>query len=349
MADNVTVGGVNYSTDDVTTLNGGAVAAGSSQTQRIKMQYGDDGVARDVSAAFPLPVIDPDGTITGTITATDVVLGAHAGTGVPLTGTPTPGSYVAYPITGGESGFALRLSGTFGGGTAWLESSVDSTNGVDGAWTTNLMRQSGINTTFLDPDPTAPGIFRGVAAGYSYLRVRVTGATAPNITATYRASSGTAVTALVASLPPGANIIGRVGVDPAPSLTVGTGTGTTPATSGQVGRVVRASGNVAQAAAATLIAAPAAGTRIYVTNISCGNEGAALTVARLFAGSLPAAAGAVAVVNDVWDFPMGANGGGAGMNFPPSAPWALPAATALSFAVTAATTWAITVSYYVAA
>jgi hypothetical protein len=349
VADNVSVGGVNYSTDDVTTLNGATVAAGTSQTQRIKVQYGDDGIARDVSAAFPLPIIDLDGTASGTITATDAVVGTYNGLGAVLTGTPTANSYVAYQLTGAESGFTLRLSGTFGGGTVWMESSVDSTNGIDGGWTTNLVRQSGVDITFLDASITTAGIFRGVAGGYAYLRVRVTGATTPSIAVSIRASGGPSVTALVASLPAGANIIGKMGVDPAPSLTVGTGTGTTPATSGQIGRVVRVSANVAQATAATLIAAPAAGTRIYVTNISCGNEGATLTVARLFAGTLPAAAGAVAVVNDVWDFPMGASGGGAGMNFPPSAPWALPVATALSFAVTVATTWAISVSYYVAA
>jgi hypothetical protein len=54
--DNVNVGGVNYSTDDVTTLNGATIAAGTSQTQRMKVQYGDDSIARDVSQAFPLPV-----------------------------------------------------------------------------------------------------------------------------------------------------------------------------------------------------------------------------------------------------------------------------------------------------
>jgi hypothetical protein len=56
VADNVTVGGVNYSTDDVTTLNGTTIAAGTAQTQRMKVQYGDENVARDVSQAFPLPV-----------------------------------------------------------------------------------------------------------------------------------------------------------------------------------------------------------------------------------------------------------------------------------------------------
>lgn len=56
MADNVTVGGINYSTDDITTLNGGAIAAGTAQTQRMKVQYGDDGTARDVSDNYPLPI-----------------------------------------------------------------------------------------------------------------------------------------------------------------------------------------------------------------------------------------------------------------------------------------------------
>lgn len=133
-----------------------------------------------------------------------------------------------------------------------------------------------------------------------------------------------------------------------PALTMGSGTGQTPATAGQVGRMVRATANVAQATAANLINAPAAGTRIYVTNIMANNEGATLTTARLFAGSLPAAAGAVAYTNDVVDMSLAASGGGAVINFPPGAPWALPVATALSYAVTAATTWSISITYYVA-
>jgi hypothetical protein len=209
------------------------------------------------------------------------------------------------------------------------------------------MRQSGVDVTFLDASITAAGVFRGVVAGYAYMRVRMTGATAPSVGVAWRASAGPSVTALVASIPAGSNNIGALW--PAPSYSVGTSTGTTPAESGRIARPVRASGNVAQATAATLIAAPAAGLRIYVTNILGNNEGATLTTARLFAGALPAAPGAVAITNDVIDMTMAPNGGGAVINLPHGSPWPLPVATALSFAVTAATIWEITVFYYIAA
>lgn len=67
MGDNVNVGGVNYSTDDVTTLNGATIAAGTAQTQRLKVQYGDDGTARDVSETYPLPTITGP-AVTSTVT-----------------------------------------------------------------------------------------------------------------------------------------------------------------------------------------------------------------------------------------------------------------------------------------
>jgi hypothetical protein len=204
MADDVAItagAGTAVATDDI----------GGRHFQRVKNTFGPDGTATDVSATTPLPAYPPDITATGTISATDAVVGVHAGAGVPLTGTPTANSYVLYPIQGGESGFTLRLAGTFGGGTVWIESSPDSTNGLDGGWVTNVMRQSGITTSFVDADITAPGIFRGVVAGYAYVRVRVTGATTPSITVTMRGSRGPSVTAQVAALPPGTNTIGMTG------------------------------------------------------------------------------------------------------------------------------------------
>lgn len=55
MADNSTQNGTDtIATDDVTTLNGGA--SSGIKVQRVKVLFGDDGTARDVSASFPLPV-----------------------------------------------------------------------------------------------------------------------------------------------------------------------------------------------------------------------------------------------------------------------------------------------------
>lgn len=57
MADNSSqTGSDNIATDDVTTLNGGAQAAGTGKVQRVKPGFGPDGVHQDVSAQFPFPV-----------------------------------------------------------------------------------------------------------------------------------------------------------------------------------------------------------------------------------------------------------------------------------------------------
>lgn len=73
MADNTTLntgtGGDVISTDDVTTLNGSA--SSGVKVQRVKIMYGDDNTARDVSLTYPLPSYVPGSTLTdrsGTIT-----------------------------------------------------------------------------------------------------------------------------------------------------------------------------------------------------------------------------------------------------------------------------------------
>jgi hypothetical protein len=55
MAENTTqTGNATIAADDVATLNG--AASSGVLVQRVKETYGDDGTARDVSDAFPLPV-----------------------------------------------------------------------------------------------------------------------------------------------------------------------------------------------------------------------------------------------------------------------------------------------------
>jgi hypothetical protein len=314
MADNSSVGGVNYATDDI----------GGVHWQRVKATFGADGSATDVSPANPLPVNRADTTVTGTITATDAVLGVHAGAGVPLTGTPTAGSYVAYPVNG-EGGFSLRLSGTFGGGTVWMESSPDSTDGINGGWTTNLVRQSGISTTFIDADITAAGIFRGTAAGYSYLRVRVTGATAPSITATFRGSMAPSVTAQVASLPTGANTIGVV-IDKKDSARTSVSLYATAVTAGTSGTEALVTLTIARGVAATTTGttfAITAGKTFRITGIRfrhvagaatansavwrlrVNTAGAALVTSTPITITASTRAAATAAASDVYDIPIG--------------------------------------------
>jgi len=73
MADNTTlnaasiIGGDVIATDDLATLNGGAISG--VKLQRVKLDYGDDSVARDVSDSYPLPVKSPVATKVVTDTA----------------------------------------------------------------------------------------------------------------------------------------------------------------------------------------------------------------------------------------------------------------------------------------
>jgi hypothetical protein len=219
----------------------------SPKVPRNKMTFGDDGTSRDVSVGFPMPTMAPDTSTSGTISATDIVVAAHGGNGVLLTGTPTALSSVALPLPGGESAWVVQLTGTFGGGTVWFETSANSTNGTDGSWTTLSMRTIGTNTTVIGDSALIAGLFRGNTSSMSYVRVRITGATTPSVAVVLRVSDAPGPVALNAPLPGGANRIGEVSVRAA-DLTV----------------VVTA----AAAAAATLtIPAPAAGLFHYFTGI----------------------------------------------------------------------------------
>src|SRR3954471_16708866 len=71
MAENTTqTGNATIAADDVTTLNG--AASSGVLVQRMKPTYGDDGTARDVSDAFPLPVRRTTDTATLTSVAASV-------------------------------------------------------------------------------------------------------------------------------------------------------------------------------------------------------------------------------------------------------------------------------------
>ena len=67
MADNsAQTGNDSIATDEVTTLNGAASTL--VKVQRTKVTFGDDGTSRDVSAAFPLPVVTQASTLAVTAT-----------------------------------------------------------------------------------------------------------------------------------------------------------------------------------------------------------------------------------------------------------------------------------------
>jgi hypothetical protein len=152
----------------------------------------------------------PDLVAYGTINATDAAVGAPSGSGSLLSGTSTTGSYVSLASTGGFSGWAVQLSGSFGGGTIYYEISLDSTTGVDGNWITVNGRQTGITNTVLRSGTTTAGDFRGNIAGAKYFRVRMVGATSPSVGVVIRLSAGTGAVFLNASIPAGTNAIGIV-------------------------------------------------------------------------------------------------------------------------------------------
>src|SRR3954447_16093500 len=73
MADNTVInpgaGGDTIATDDLTTLNGGAVSG--VKAERVKVGFGTDGSLRDVDTANGLPVQITDGTDVATVIPRD--------------------------------------------------------------------------------------------------------------------------------------------------------------------------------------------------------------------------------------------------------------------------------------
>lgn len=157
-------------------------------------------------------IVDPDGSTSGTISAADVVVGAPAGTGVPLSGASTAGSIVALQSPGGDTAWNLQLSGTFGGTTVYYEESLDSTNGTDGSWIAVNGRQTGVVNTVLGNSTTVAGYFRGNTSGSTWMRARAVGGSAISLTAKIRISAGVGAVFLNASVPAGSNNIGSVTV-----------------------------------------------------------------------------------------------------------------------------------------
>lgn len=87
MADNTAQNATDtIATDDVTTLNGGA--SSGVKVQRVKVGFGDDGTARDVSTAFPMP----------TTLVSSGGLATSAGS-ISASATNTPGSAVTASTT----------------------------------------------------------------------------------------------------------------------------------------------------------------------------------------------------------------------------------------------------------
>ena len=156
----------------------------------------------------PISVLSqPEGVTTGTITTTDIVVSAPSTTGVPISGTPTAGSYVAANATGGNASVVIGITGLTTG-TIYYEGSADSTTGVDGVWVALNMKQAGYVNTQISSSATTNGLYRGNTAGIRYIRMRSVGALTGTPAITLRLSSGVAGEFLFGSIPTGLNLIG---------------------------------------------------------------------------------------------------------------------------------------------
>ena len=190
MADNTTLntgtGGDVIATDDLTTLNGGAVSG--VKVQRVKAGYGVDGTLVDVSAAFPLPGNVTDGTNIGkvsangeqivsfidllpaaqSITAQDIVSTSVSGANNQsiVTGTPTAGSVASVAVSG-DSSFSIQISGTWTGTLAFERS-------LDAGTTYTPIGAFSAGTSFITATVTQNGAFHGNAASATNIRVRST-------------------------------------------------------------------------------------------------------------------------------------------------------------------------------
>lgn len=159
-----------------------------------------------------LSTYSPDSSVTGTITAADVVVAAPGGAGATVTGASTAGSLVALQCQGGDSSWIMQVSGTLGGSTYYFEGSLDSTTGTDGTWINLNGRQTGIVNTVLAGSTTVAGVFRGNTSGWTWIRLRAVGGSGISATVKIEVSSGTGAIFLNASIPAGSNIIGAVTV-----------------------------------------------------------------------------------------------------------------------------------------
>ena len=165
MAENTTLnlgtGGDLIATDELTTLNGAAAAAGL-KVQRVKVGFGTDNSLRDVDANNPFPTTVVDVTATGTLAAA--------------------AQTVVISMAGGLSAATVQITGTWVG-TITFEGTV---NGTD--WSAINGVYAG--TSFPSSTITANGLVRLTPAGLASMRVHMTAFTSGSATIAMRASDG---------------------------------------------------------------------------------------------------------------------------------------------------------------
>lgn len=198
MADNVPItagSGTSIGTDEVTTLNGGTVAA--VQIQRTKVGYGVDGSHQDVTPAAGLPVVQNDLAATGSITTQNLV----------PAGTATAGSAVLSGSLAGFGTLAIQVTGTYTGALS-LQATVDGTTWITLGGTPLININTGVNSATIAS--ATVGIFQADIAGFKQARVTGLAAMTGTAVVSLQASAGSGVVALDAPLPAGSNQIGAV-------------------------------------------------------------------------------------------------------------------------------------------
>jgi hypothetical protein len=207
----------------------------SAMSAKLPASLGQKAMAASLAVVLAsdqsiIPVYTPN-TVVGptSITARDLVVAAPGGAGVPLSGASTAGSYVSAACVGGESTFhILKGAGTYTGSVYW-ETSLNSTDGVNGTWVSVMAQQLGINETVLanSSSTNTTEQWRGSAGGAKYVRARLVGSaftSGPAITIAL--SSGPTEISLCGSLPAGTNVIGSLAANQSVNLAQIAGTAT---------------------------------------------------------------------------------------------------------------------------
>lgn len=136
MADNTVQGGTDtIATDELATLNGGAVSG--FKAQRVKVGFGVDSVLQDVTAAAPLPVVQSGGTATlANVTAavaTTVLRAANtARRGLLIFNDSTSVLYVNFGSAASSTAFTVKLAG----GAYYEMPPTVYTGAINGIWVT---------------------------------------------------------------------------------------------------------------------------------------------------------------------------------------------------------------------
>lgn len=161
--------------------------------------------------------------VSGTITTTDTVLPAPSMTGSFLSGTPTPNSYVIAPVLSGASTLNFQINGLTSG-NLYFEYSLDSTNGINGNWSTFTARCSNTGGTVYSTVANINGDWIANCAGFNWVRIRSSGTLSGTPTVLLGFTSGVNGLVITGSLPQGGNNIGSVNVNTLPSIPAGTNT-----------------------------------------------------------------------------------------------------------------------------